>query len=78
MDMPTDPPRQSRALIVLVALLQGAALYLAQRGAETGVWPFGALGVRVCWDALVLTVPTMFSLSVARIDAPRLWQHTFA
>ncbi|MCW0452008.1 DUF4153 domain-containing protein [Xanthomonas sacchari] len=78
MDTPPDLPRQTRAFIVLVALLQGALLYLAQRGAERGLWPFGSLGGQVCWYTLVLTVPTMTLLSVRHLGALRLWQHTVA
>jgi hypothetical protein len=78
METAPDLPRQSRAFIVLVALLQGALLYLAQRGADAGWWPFAALGGRVCWYTLVLTVPTLTLLSVRRLSEWRLWQHLIA
>ncbi|MDR6673954.1 DUF4153 domain-containing protein [Xanthomonas sp. 1678] len=78
MDTSPDLPRQTRAFIVLVALLQGALMYLAQRGAETGLWPFGTLGGRVCWYTLVLTVPSMTLLSVRHLNELRLWQHVIA
>lgn len=78
METAPDLPRQTRAFIVLVALLQGALLYLAQRGAETGLWPFAALGGQVCWYTLVLTVPTLTLLSVRRLNELRLWQHAIA
>ena len=48
METAPDLPRQTRAFIVLLSLLQGALLYLAQRGADGGWWPFAALGGRVC------------------------------
>jgi hypothetical protein len=80
METSPDPtlPRQTRAFIVLVALLQGALMYLAQRGAEAGLWPFAALGGRICWYTLVLTVPTLTLLSVRQLNALRLWQHVIA
>ncbi|UKE72161.1 DUF4153 domain-containing protein [Xanthomonas graminis] len=78
METAPDLPRPSRAFIVLVALLQGALLYLAQRGADAGWWPFAALGGRVCWYTLVLTVPTLTLLSVRRLSELRLWQHLIA
>ncbi|MBB4125728.1 hypothetical protein GGR77_000999 [Xanthomonas translucens] len=78
METAPDLPRQTRAFIVLVALLQGALLYLAQRGAETGMWPFAALGGRICWYTLVLTVPTLTLLSVRQLTDLRLWQHVIA
>ncbi|UYB53550.1 DUF4153 domain-containing protein [Xanthomonas sp. AM6] len=78
METVPDLPRRTRAFIVLVALLQGALMYLAQRGAETGLWPFAALGGRVCWYTLVLTVPTLTLLSVRHLNDLRLWQHVIA
>lgn len=68
-------PRNTRAFVVLVALLQGLLLYLAQTGRERGWWPFSELGGLVCWYTLVLSVPTMMSLSVRRLDDARFWQH---
>ena len=68
-------PRETRAFVVLVALLQGLLLYIAQTGRENGWWPFDALGGQVCWYTLVLSVPTMMSLSVRRLDDARFWQH---
>ncbi|WP_285448182.1 DUF4153 domain-containing protein [Xanthomonas sp. LMC-A-07] len=67
-------PRQTRAFIVLVALLQGGLLYLAEWGADHGVAPFAALGGRVCWYTLILTVPSMLLLSVQTLHDRRLWQ----
>ena len=54
--------RNARAFIVLVALLQGGLMYLAQRGTELDWWPFSGLGGRICWYTLVLTVPTGVSM----------------
>lgn len=71
-------PRQTRAFIVLVALLQGGLLYLAQLGAERHLWPFAELGGRVCWYTLVMTVPSMLLLSVQQLRDRRLWQHVAA
>lgn len=75
--MPTDVrlPRNERAFIVLLAVLQGGLMYLAQKGHEAGWWPFAGLAGRVCWYTLVLTVPTMMALSLVRLRAPRFWQH---
>lgn len=71
-------PQQSRMFIVLVALAQGGLMYLAQKGQELG-WPLlGALGGRVCWYTLVLTVPTMMTLSVVHLGDRRFWQHVAA
>ncbi|MBD9367788.1 DUF4153 domain-containing protein [Xanthomonas sp. XNM01] len=69
------PARRSRAFIVLVALLQGGLLYLAQWGQAQGWWPFASLPGRVCWYTLVLAVPTMLTMSVIELRDRRLWQH---
>ncbi|PPV05675.1 membrane protein [Xanthomonas bromi] len=71
----TPLTRQTRALIVLVALLQGGLLYLAALGAQHGVHPFTDLGVRICWYTLVMTVPSMVLLSLQQLRDRRLWQH---
>ena len=71
----TELPHRSRMFIVLVAVLQGGLMYLAQKGHELGWWPFAALGGRVCWYTLVLTVPTMMALSVVSLRDARFWQH---
>ncbi|MCE7032234.1 DUF4153 domain-containing protein [Lysobacter sp. GX 14042] len=66
---------QVRAFIVLLALLQGLALWLVHLGGEQG-WPLlDTLGPRVCWYTLVLSVPTAMALSVRRLDEARFWQH---
>jgi len=76
--MTQDPtlPRQTRSFIVLVALLQGGLLYLAQKGTAQGWWPFDALGGRVCWYTLVLGVPCAMTLSVVDLRDRRFWQHS--
>lgn len=68
-------PRNERAFIVLLAVLQGGLMYLAQKGRAAGWWPFTTLSGRVCWYTLVLTVPTMMALSVVRLGDARYWQH---
>ena len=70
--------RNARAFIVLVALLQGGLMYLAQRGTELDWWPFSGLGGRICWYTLVLTVPTAMTLSVVELRDRRFWQHALA
>ena len=67
--------RDERAFIVLLAVLQGGLMYLAQRGHAAGWWPFANLSGRVCWYTLVLAVPTMMALSVVRLRDARFWQH---
>ncbi len=74
---PDNPPlsRQVRSFIVLLALLQALALWVVWIGVERQ-WPLlDGLGVRVCWYALVLAVPTAMTLSVQRLDDARFWQH---
>ena len=75
--MPNDAPlpRNERAFIVLLAVLQGGLVYLAQLGQEGGWWPFAGLSGRVCWYTLVLAVPTMMALSLVRLRDARFWQH---
>lgn len=72
---PPAPTPTARSAIVLVALLQGLLLYLAQTGMERQWWPFDALGGCVGWYTLVLTVPTLVTLTVVRLDDARFWQH---
>ncbi|WP_349655697.1 DUF4153 domain-containing protein [Xanthomonas sp. 10-10] len=71
----TPLPRQTRAFIVLVALLQGGLLYAAEWSSTHTSGPLAALGPRVCWYTLVLTVPSMLLLSVQQLHDRRLWQH---
>lgn len=66
---------QVRAFIVLLALLQGLALWLVHLGGEHGWTLFDTLGPRVSWYTLVLSVPTAMALSVRRLDEARFWQH---
>ncbi|HEY4555306.1 MAG TPA: DUF4153 domain-containing protein, partial [Lysobacter sp.] len=73
-----DLPARTRPFVVLVALLQGLALYLAETGHKAGRWPFDALTGRVCWYTLVLTVPTLMTLSVLELRDRRFWQHALA
>ncbi len=68
--------RQVRGFIVLLALLQALALWLVWIGVERDWSLLGTLGVRVCWYALVLAVPTAMALSVRRLDDGIFWQHT--
>lgn len=68
-------PRQVGGFIVLLALLEALALWLVWIGVERE-WPLlGTLGSRVCWYALVLSVPTAMALSVQRLDDARFWQN---
>lgn len=71
-------PQPTRAFIVLIALLQGLLLYLAQQGAEHRWWPFDQLNGRIYWYTLVLSVPTVMSLTVQRLNDARFWQHAIA
>lgn len=73
---PQNPDRSLRGFIVLVALLQGLALYLARLGAEQRWWPLSELGGQICWYTLVLSVPTVMSLTVQSLRDSRFWQHT--
>ncbi|HEY0334472.1 MAG TPA: DUF4153 domain-containing protein [Stenotrophomonas sp.] len=66
--------RHTRSFIVLMALLQGGLLHLAQKGTELGWWPFSALGGRICWYTLVLAVPGAMALSVIELRDRRFWQ----
>jgi hypothetical protein len=78
MDTPPAPTPLARSFIVLAALLQGLLLYLAQTGIEHDWWPFSHLGGRVCWYTLVLTIPTLMTLTVVRLGDTRFWQHVAA
>lgn len=73
-----DLPARTRPFVVLVALLQGLLLYLAETGREHGWWPFDGLGGLVCWYTLVLSVPTMMTLSVLELRDRLFWQHALA
>lgn len=67
--------RRAKQMVVLVALLQGLLLYLADIGYDNGCWPFSALFGRICWYSLVLAVPSVLLLSIRRLDDRRFWQH---
>lgn len=67
--------RTVKSFIVLLALLQGLLLYVAQSGQDNGWWPFSLLGGQVYWYALVLSVPTAMLLSVRDLREARFWQH---
>jgi len=72
---PDSLPRETRRFIVLVALLQGLLLWLAQTGQEHYVWPFSELGGCICWYTLVLGLPSMMTLTVVRLRDARYWQN---
>jgi hypothetical protein len=78
MDTPAAPTPLARSFIVLAALLQGLLLYLAQTGIEHDWWPFSQLGGRVCWYTLVLTIPSLMTLTVVSLGDLRFWQHVAA
>lgn len=65
--------RPVKQFIVLLAMLQGLLLYVAEYGREAGWWPFSALDGCVYWYTLVLSVPTVMLLSVRRLDERRFW-----
>ncbi len=67
--------RSAKQMVVLVALLQGLLLYLADIGYDNGWWPFSALSGRICWYSLVLAVPSVLLLSIRRLDDRCFWQH---
>lgn len=73
---PQNPDRSLRGFIVLVALSQGAALYAARVGSERQWWPLSELGGQVCWYTLVLSVPTVMTLTVQKLRDARFWQHS--
>jgi len=75
MQSETPLARPVRRFIVLVSLLQGLLMYLAETGHDHGWWPFSLLGGRVCWITLVLAVPGAMTLTVQRLDDRRFWQH---
>ena len=77
-DDSTALPRQTRAFIVLVALVQGLLSYLAYTAQEHAWTWLAARGPQVYWYTLVLAVPTLVTLSVCRLDERRLWQHAAA
>ncbi len=69
-------PAATRSAIVLLALLQGLALYAAYQ--LDGHWPFHDIGSRYRWHAWILTVPTAIALTVVDLRDRRLWLHALA
>ena len=65
--------RNERAFIVLLALLQGLLLYLAEYGHAHAIWPLSELYGQVCWYTLVLTVPTLMMFSLQSLGQGRFW-----
>lgn len=63
----------TRSMIVLIALLQGLALYAAQELNDTT--PFQEIACRYGWNAWVLTVPTALGLTLVDLKDRRLWLH---
>ena len=61
----------TRSMIVLIALLQGLALYAAQELNDTT--PFQDIACRYGWNAWVLTVPTALGLTLVDLKDRRLW-----
>ncbi len=70
---PPALPLASRAAIVLIALLQGLALYAAFALDESG--PFNDIAHRCRWIAWVLTVPTALALTLVNLRDRRMWLH---
>jgi hypothetical protein len=66
-------PLTSRSAIVLIALLQGLALYAVQELADS--WPFHDIASRYRWYTWVLTVPTAIALTLVDLRDRRLWLH---
>jgi hypothetical protein len=68
-------PRQTRAFIVLVAMVQALLLYAAW-SAQEHLWGWlSSRGTQVYWYTMILAVPTVMTLSVRRLDDRRFWQH---
>ena len=59
----TTLPPSTRSAIVLIALLQGLLLYLAQQ--LDGSWPLQDVGSRYRWYAWVLSVPSAIASTKA-------------
>ncbi|PJK12089.1 DUF4153 domain-containing protein [Lysobacteraceae bacterium NML120232] len=81
----TDIPAESAVLarpvkqfIVLLAMLQGLLLYLAELGQDLGWWPFSTVNGCVYWYTLVMSVPTVMLLSVRQLNERRFWWQTAA
>lgn len=74
-DAPQDRDREVSGFIILVSLLQGLALYLVVTGKDAGWGFFSQLSGQIYWYSLILSVPTLMTLSVASLRDPRFWQH---
>jgi len=74
-EAPATFPRQTRAFIVLVSLLQALLLYLAWIGQQRLWWWLSPYASQVYWYTLILAVPTTMTLSVRRVDDRRFWQN---
>lgn len=72
----TSLPASTRSAVVLIALLQGLALYAAYQ--FDGHWPFQDVGSRYRWHAWILTIPTAIALTVVNLRDRRLWLHALA
>jgi len=72
---PDSLSRETRSFIVLIALLQGLLLWLAQTGQAHHVWPFSELGGCICWYTLVLGVPSVMTLTIVHLRDARYWQN---
>ena len=66
-------PLSSRSTIVLIALLQGLALYAVEQASNS--WPFEDIASRYRWYTWVLTVPTAIALTLVDLRDRRLWLH---
>ncbi|WP_312320255.1 DUF4153 domain-containing protein [Stenotrophomonas sp.] len=66
-------PLSSRSTIVLIALLQGLALYAVQQANDS--WPFQDIASRYRWYTWVLTIPTAVALTLVTLRDRRLWLH---
>lgn len=77
--LPTSLPKPegaaARVFIVLMALLQGLLLYLADQAEPLQWWWLLQPGMRTAWTTLALAVPAVLILSVIRLADWRLWQH---
>jgi hypothetical protein len=72
---PPPEGRAERVFIVLLAVAQGALLYLAALALEHEWAWFAAVGTELAWYSLALAVPAVMALSVIRLRDPRFWQH---
>lgn len=68
--------RREQSVIVLLALLQGLLLYVAEYADEQGWALLSELKGQVPWYTLVLIVPTVMQLMLKRLDDRRFWENT--